>query len=73
MFLQWNSCNWDSQVLNDVECIGMSNLAVSMSAEDTNSDERVSYTEFIRWLFHGGAEAVDGSGSGAPWSTVGAK
>ena len=31
-------------------------------AEDTNSDERVSYTEFIRWLFHGGAEAVTVAG-----------
>eukprot|EP00913_Durusdinium_trenchii_P006677 g6274.t1 len=25
---------------------------------DTNSDDRVSYTEFIRWLFHGSSEAT---------------
>ena len=26
-------------------------------SEDTNCDDRVSYTEFVKWLFHGSSEA----------------
>ncbi|CAL1128648.1 unnamed protein product [Cladocopium goreaui] len=40
--------------------VGLKNADVTKiyKVMDTNSDERVSYTEFIRWLFHGGAEAT---------------
>eukprot|EP00438_Fugacium_kawagutii_P003668 Skav224238 [mRNA] locus=scaffold939:1285377:1313197:+ [translate_table: standard] len=40
--------------------VGLKNADVNKiyKVMDTNSDERVSYTEFIRWLFHGGSEAT---------------
>ncbi|CAJ1364537.1 unnamed protein product [Effrenium voratum] len=40
--------------------VGLKNADVNKIYKimDTNSDDRVSYTEFIRWLFHGGQEAT---------------
>lgn len=40
--------------------VGLKNADVNKIYKimDTNSDDRVSYTEFIRWLFHGSSEAT---------------
>ena len=31
--------------------------ALALIHKDTNCDDRVSYTEFVKWLFHGSKEA----------------
>ena len=38
-------------------CFGCLEPESALKSKDTNCDDRVSYTEFVKWLFHGSKEA----------------
>ena len=54
----------------DYKCRQYGTCWLLTATEDTNSDERVSYTEFIRWLFHGSAEAGLKKGTSTQYPTI---